>query len=104
MSRSLVVAPSAPPPSALTFDTVAALLPTLAAPVLALQASHAAPQVAAFGYSAPTSQAPAAATQLTPPFHSAEVLGGNSFSSSSGLTGSKGGPALPPGEDPDDPD
>ena len=93
-----------PPPSASTFDTVAASLPALAAPVAALQASHAALQVAASGYSASTSQAPPAVSQPTPPSHSAEVLGGNCPSSSSGSTGSKGGPALPPVGPPDDPD
>ena len=53
-SRLSVVAPSAPPPSASTFDTVAASLPTLAAFVAASQASHAALQVADSVYSAPT--------------------------------------------------
>ena len=86
------------------FDTVAASLPALAAPVAATQASHAALQVAASGYSAPIFQAPPAATQPTPPSHSTEVFGGNCHSSSSGSTGSKGGPALPPCGLPDDPD
>ena len=99
-----MVAPSAPPPSASTFDTVAASLPGLAAPVAASQASHAALYVAESGYLAPTSQAPPAATHPTPPSNLAEVLGGNCPSSSSGSTGSKGGPALPPGEPSDDSD
>ena len=81
-SRPLVVAPSAPPLSASTFDTVAASLPALAAPVADSQASHAALQVAESGYSAPTSQAPPDATYPTPPSHLAEVLGGNCPSSS----------------------
>ena len=50
VSVPLMVAPSTPPPSASTFDTVAASLPALAAPVAALQASHAALQVAVFCY------------------------------------------------------
>ena len=104
VSRPLVVAPSAPPPSVSTFDTVAASLFAFAAPVAASQASHAAPLVAASGYSAPTFQAPPAAIQITPPSHSAEVLGGNCSSSSSGSTGSKDGFSLPPGGPPDDPD
>ena len=103
-SRPLVVAPSAPPPSASTFDTVAASLSALAAPVAASQPSHAALQVAESGYSVPTSQAPSAATHPTPPSHLAKVLGGNCPSSGSGSTGSKGGPALPTGGPPDDPD
>ena len=74
-------------------STVAASLPEIAAPIAASLASHSAPQVAASCYWAQTSQAPPAATQLTPPSHLAEVLGGNCPSSSSGSTGSKGGPA-----------
>ena len=98
-----VVALSAPPSSATTM--VAAPLPALAALVAVLQALHAAPQVAAFSSSVPFSQAFPAATQPTPSPHSAKVLGGNCFSSSSGLTGSKGGAALlsgGPHSDPDD--
>ena len=97
VSRPLVVAPSAVPPSASTFDTVAASLPALAASFATSQTSHAALKVAASGYSAPISQAPLPAIQQTPSSHSSEVFAENCPSSSSGLTGSKTGPALPPG-------
>ena len=95
---------SASPPSASTFDTVVVPLPALAAPVAALQAPHAAPQVAAFSSSAPPSKAPPAATHPTPSPHSADVFGGACPSSSSDSTGSRGGAALPPGGPPGHPD
>ena len=107
-SRPSVVATSALPPSASTFDLAAVPLPALAASAAALQAPHAAPQVAAPSSSALSAQALPAATQSKRLSHPFEAPNREALLSSTLSKGCKDGPAQPiggpssdPGDDPD---
>ena len=107
-SRPSVVATSAQAPTASTFNSVAAPLPTLAASVAALQAPHAAPQVAATSFAVPSTLAPPAATQSTTLVLPSKAASSEAPSSGALSTGFKNGaaqaPAGPQGDPDNDPD
>ena len=103
-SRPSAVATSAQQPSVSTVDSFVAPLPALAAFVAASQAPHAAPQVAATSFKAPSTQAPPAATQPTPLPHPSEAPCSEALSRCTPSIGSKGGAAQPPVKPQGDPD